>query len=250
MTSSLLAAISFLTSIPVARRRMFGPEDVARSARWFPLVGAFLGAITAGAALLLSKIFPPIICSIIAAGLLASLTGAMHLDGLADTVDGFGGGRTRADVLRIMRDHSIGSYAGVALILIIGLKVGSISSLIESGRTIPALVLAPALGRWSSVLLSATQPYARPKDDAITTAGGPARLVGRVELILATIIALIFSIALDPVRGSLACASVALSTMAWSWWCRARIGGITGDTLGASIEASECFTLLLFVGMR
>ena len=249
MIRGFLAAVSFLTCLPVGRWFVFDKEAVARSARWFPMVGAMLGAIFAGVLLLLVRVLPPLVSAVIAVAVLARLTGAMHLDGLADTADGFGGGRTRDDVLRIMRDHSIGAYAGVALILVLALKVASISALAAADTLVPALVLAPVLGRWSSVLLSATQPYARPGNDAAGTAGAPTRLVGRVELIVATVIALAFAALLDPLRGLVSSASVALLTAAWAWRCRQKIGGVTGDTLGAVIEASECLVLLLFLGI-
>jgi cobalamin 5'-phosphate synthase/cobalamin synthase len=250
LISDFLAAISFLTSLPVGRRFVFGPQEVARSARWFPLVGALLGAVSAGCLLLFTRIFPPLVCAVLLVGITAFHTGAMHLDGLADTADGFGGGATREEVLRIMRDHAIGSYGSVALILAVALKISSIAALIDGHRAIPGLVLAPILGRWSAVLLSATQPYARPSDDGTVSAGAPSRLVGRTELVVATVTALAFGLAIDPLRGCAALALVGFTSSGWAWWCRRRISGITGDTLGAGIEASECLVLLLFTGLR
>jgi adenosylcobinamide-GDP ribazoletransferase len=242
-----LAAVAFLTRLPVALHFVFGPQEVARSARWFPLVGALLGAFSVGGLYLFYPLFPPLIAAILLTGIDTLLTGAMHFDGLADTADGFGGGATRDDVLRIMRDHTIGSYGGVALVLVAALKIATIAALIDMNRAIMALMLAPVLGRWSAVLLSATQPYARSMPDGQpVSAGAPTRFVGRMELVFATVTALAIVLVMDPRRGSEAFLLTGLASAGWAWQCRRRIGGITGDTLGAGVELSECLVLLLF----
>jgi adenosylcobinamide-GDP ribazoletransferase len=246
-----LAAIAFLTRLPIGRRFVFGPKEVARSARWFPLVGAILGAISLAQVRLFAPIFPALVTAILLLGSNALLTGAMHLDGLADTADGFGGGRTREDVLRIMRDHAIGAYGAIALILTVALKIATIGALIEQRRATSALLLAPLLGRWPAVLLSATQPYARTiADDSRTTAGAPTRFVGRTELAIATVTAIAAAAGMEHWHGVEAVVLVGASAGAWAWCCRRRIGGITGDTLGAAIEIAECLVLLLFTALR
>jgi cobalamin 5'-phosphate synthase/cobalamin synthase len=241
-----VAAVAFLTRIPVGRRFSIDQKAVGRSARWFPLIGGLLGGISAGVLWVLAPVFPALVTAILVTGLATLLTGALHLDGLADTADGFGGGATREDVLRIMRDHAIGSYGGIALVLVIALKVAAIASLIGSSRALPALILAPVLGRWSAVLLSATQPYARPEGGDRTSAGAPSKFVGKMELIVATITAMAFVAGAASLRAVLAAAAVAVLTAAWAWCCRRRIGGVTGDTLGAGVEMSECVVLLMF----
>jgi cobalamin 5'-phosphate synthase/cobalamin synthase len=245
-----LAAVSFLTRLPVERRFHFGPKEVARSARWFPLVGLLMGALSMGSWYALSLIFSPLVTAVLLVALGAILTGALHLDGLADTADGFGGGRTREDVLRIMRDHAIGSYGAAALILDVVLKAAAIAALVDRRRALEGLLLAPVLGRWSAVLLSATQPYARNVEDDRVTAGTPTRLVARPELTIATIVAIAIAVAVNSLVGGAALICVALAAGGWAWWCRCRIGGITGDTLGAAVEAAECLVLLMFVAIH
>src|SRR5579872_5153072 len=186
MISQLAAALAFLTRVPLPSRLVFDAKDVGRSARWFPFIGLLIGGFLVAALQLLNRALPPLVSAFLIAAVDALLTGALHLDGLADTADGFGGGRTREDVLRIMRDHAIGSYGGVALVLAMALKIAAIAALIEAHRALPALVLAPLLGRWSAALLSATQDYARPADDGAGTAGAPARFVGKTEGAIAT----------------------------------------------------------------
>jgi adenosylcobinamide-GDP ribazoletransferase len=244
LISSILNAIAFLTRLPVPRGLEAGPKEIARAARWFPLVGALLGAISVAALRLFNPLFPPLVAAVLLIGMDAALTGAMHFDGLADTADGFGGGTTRNDVLRIMRDHAIGSYGGVALALAVALKIATLNALIGGHRVTGALVLAPLLGRWSAVLLSATQPYARP------SAEGPAQFVGRNELTIATISVVAIALAMGRWIGLAALGLVAAASAGWAWYCRRRIGGVTGDTLGAGIEMSECLVLLLFTAVR
>jgi len=250
LIGELIAAISFLTRLPVGQGWTFTPKDVGRAMRWFPVVGVVLGAIYVVVARLLVPVFPSLVTAVILVCVDASITGGMHFDGLADTADGFGGGRTREDVLRIMRDHAIGAYGAIALIVAIALKIETTSALIDSGRGIFFLGLAPVLGRWSAVLLSATQSYARPPgEEGGKSVGAAARFVGRGELIVATVIA--GSVAAVYVwRGAAAFVLVAAASAWWGWRCRRRIGGVTGDTLGAGVEISECLVLLCLTALR
>ena len=243
MIYDLIAAIAFLTRLPVGRRLTFDSKDVARAARWFPLAGALLGAIYIAVLWIIAPIFPSFVTAVLLVGIDAALTGAMHLDGLADAADGFGGGTTREDVLRIMRDHAIGAFGAVALVLALALKIAALAVLIDAHRAIIAVIVAPVLGRWSAVLLGATQPYARSGE-------GKLARFGRTELVIATITALAIAAAFDYRRGLAAAALVAIVSAYAAWRCRRRIGGVTGDTLGANITISECLILLLFTALR
>ena len=238
---SLLAALSFLTRVPVARWRSFDATDVSRSALWFPLIGIVLGSIYAGAAALLWGNLPMSVISILLVALDAVLTGALHFDGLADTADGFGGGAGAEDVLRIMRDHSIGTYGGVALILAIGLKSAAYSALLGRHHWIQAIVMTAALGRWSILLLAATLPYAR-KSASVIEGMGKGSLVGSTIVIVLCVLA---SGQLERAWG--AAAAVVLVSFCFGAYCRKRIGGITGDTLGANLQLCECATLCVFL---
>src|SRR6202035_4502599 len=128
----------------------------------FPVVGAVLGMSNVVVLWTLRRAMPSMLTatSIVLTGIV--LTGALHLDGLADMADGFGGGRTRDDVLRIMRDHQIGTYGAIALIMTIILQIIAIASLIERDVAGRSLVVAPAASRWAMVLLGRRLPYARP----------------------------------------------------------------------------------------
>src|SRR5215471_6700641 len=157
----LLAAVAFLTRLPVRVDPPFLVEEVGRSARWFSIVGALIGLVYLLVYYCSRNVFPAAITAIAILVTESFLTGALHLDGLADMADGFGGGHSREDVLHIMRDHAIGSYGAVALILLIALKLAALTVLSERHLIVPFLLISTILGRWSAVFLSALVPYAR-----------------------------------------------------------------------------------------
>jgi len=243
---SFLASIAFLTRIPVGSRVAFDPKDVGSSAAWFPIVGALIGGFSVAGLLLFQRIFPPLITSALIVAIGALVTGALHLDGLADTADGFGAGRTPEDALRIMRDHAVGSYGTVAVVLDVVLKVTAIAALIERAGAWRYLILAPALGRWSTVLLSATLPYAR-RDEESPSKGAVAGLIKKRELAIATVCAIAIAAGTAGWRAIIYCSLIVAITALWGWLSVCRIHGITGDTLGAAVEISEIAVLLLAV---
>jgi len=237
---SLLAAFAFLTRFPVGKFVACDASGVALSAGWFPLVGNFLGLVYSLAAALVKDHLPVGVVAVLLVILDALLTGALHADGLADTADGFGGGKDREDTLRIMRDHSIGSYGGVALALLVALKVTAYAALLSRGNWIPAVILIPALGRWSMLLLTAALPYARPSESVIDGMGKRSLLWGTAVILPALAVA-------ASLRAWIALGAVAAVSVIFGLYCRRRIGGITGDTLGANLQLSESAALLAFL---
>jgi cobalamin 5'-phosphate synthase/cobalamin synthase len=233
----LLASIAFMTRIPVPGAATFDSGDVGRAARWFPAVGLLLGAVYGLLLYLMAPGLPPGVIAVLIVIAEALLTGALHFDGLADMADGFGGGRTRDDVLRIMRDHAIGSYGATALILLVALKVTVLAALIERHHAGPYLLLAPALGRWAILPLSRFLPYARESKSV-------ANDIGTVELIWGSVIAACASAGAASWRGLVCWLAVAAATAAFGRFCFRGIGGITGDTLGANVQLSESVVLL------
>lgn len=237
---SLLAGIAFLTRFPVGRMAAFDGRDVSHSSAWFPLVGLFLGAIYCATAALLKPHVPLLVLAVLLIVLDAMLTGGLHFDGLADTADGFGGGTSREDVLRIMRDHAIGSYGGLALILLVALKAAGYDALLRQANWMEALILTPGLGRWSILLLTATLPYARPSASV-------AEGMGKRSLLWGTIVIALAVGAARSGRAWIAMAAVVAVTAAFGFYCHRRIAGITGDTLGANLQLCESAALLVFV---
>jgi adenosylcobinamide-GDP ribazoletransferase len=234
---SFLSALAFLTRFPVGG---IDAADVAQSAGWFPLIGALLGAIYTLAAAVLKDHLPLGVVAVLLVILDALVTGALHFDGLADTADGFGGGKTREDVLRIMRDHAIGSYGGLALVLVVALKVAIYAALLNRTGWIAALILTPTLGRWSILLLTASLPYARQSTSVIDG-------MGKRSLIQGTAVILVVLVSAQSARVWIAMAAVLGVTAAFGFYCGRRIAGITGDTLGANLQLCESAALLTFI---
>ncbi len=246
----LLAAIAFLTRIPIRAEPPLDGRDVGRATPFFPLVGALVGACQAGVILLIATglamfelALPDVVAALLAVGTLLLLTGALHQDALADMADGFGGGHTREDVLRIMRDHVIGAYGAVALIVGLGLRIAALTYLIASGQAVAWLIAAGALSRWASTMLGAVLPYAR-------TGGGMGSAVtdhvGAAELVGASVCAIGLSVYFVGVSHAIIAAILAaVIAVEIARRCAKRIGGVTGDTLGATTEIAEVMVLVL-----
>jgi cobalamin 5'-phosphate synthase/cobalamin synthase len=202
-------------------------------------LGCF-SARSGAAAWLLREHLPLALVAAILVAMDALLTGGLHFDGLADTADGFGGGKDREDVLRIMRDHAIGSYGGAALALLVAFKVAAYSALLGRGHWIPAMLLIPAIGRWSILLLTAALPYARLTPAVVRDMGRSAVIWGTLTMACA--------LAASGLWRAVAAAVAAVAVSAgFGLYCRRRIGGITGDTLGANLQLCECAALIAFL---
>lgn len=245
--ASLRCAFAFLTRLPVGDANFDGRE-VGRSTAWFPLVGLVLALLELLVLTLAQRWLGEFAATVLAAVAMALLTGAFHLDALADMADGFGGGHDRASVLRIMRDHVIGAYGAVALVLGLGLRVSFIVGLAELDRVGPWLICAAAVGRWASAWTGWRRPYARREGaglgSAITDHVGPVQVA--IATGLAALICLVFlgwRVALVAPLALLICAG--LGRM-----CMRKIGGVTGDTLGAVTMLVELGVLGLGLGLE
>jgi adenosylcobinamide-GDP ribazoletransferase len=241
MIRSLGLALTFLTIFPYPRHLISTPAELARSMVWFPLIGLFLGLFLWGAYLGLGFIFPSIVASAMLLALLVVATGGLHLDGLADTLDGLGGGKTPEARLRIMKDSSLGTFGVLGLILILLLKFVLFLALTEKAE-LRALWLFPIVSRWSLVGLAYLSPYARPEGglgEAMTS------LVSGRHFLLATLSAVLFVLLAFRLRGLLALGLIALSTWLASHYFNRRLGGITGDVLGAVNELHEVLALAI-----
>jgi adenosylcobinamide-GDP ribazoletransferase len=247
MLKRLVCAIAFLTRAPLPARLAFTAEDVGRASACFPLVGGLLGLLAVAERHLLGERLPPAVVAVIILATLALATGALHLDGLADMADGFGGGRTREDVLRIMRDHVIGAYGACALMFAVAVQVAALTTLLAIDGSDPVLVLAPLLARWPGVVVGFVVPYAR-------TDGGLGRAVaghaGLVEASAATATAVAAAFLLAGLDGLVLCAAVAVASAVLARWCVRRIGGVTGDTLGAIVVVAETLVYVVAVASR
>lgn len=241
-----LIALQFLTSIPIRVRGKISDRELARSILYFPLVGLLLGGVLALIYLLLRAFLPHLVvcCLLIVSEIL--FTKALHLDGLADTIDGLSASKDREEVLAIMRQGRVGAFGVVGLVMIILAKLTLLYSL-PSPYILGALILMATYGRWSLVFSAYFYPYARKK-------GGIGRpfvnLIEPKELIVATIIT--FGVSLIFARWATAILfliSIA-GLVALNSFLKKRIGGVTGDTLGAGCELVEVITLMVMVGLK
>jgi adenosylcobinamide-GDP ribazoletransferase len=212
---------------------------------YFPLVGALVGAWGGAVYWLASAVWPASVAVVLSIIATVVLTGAFHEDGLADAADGFGGGWDRERILAIMRDSRIGAYGAIALVLVLLAKVAALSAL-PRADVVRALVAAHTLARWSSVPLLWRLPYAR------ETSGAAAPFVGGVTVlrfVVATALALVVVVLILGVHALVPVAVALGLTVASGWYYRRRIGGITGDCLGATNQCIELATYLMFVAV-
>ena len=237
--SSFLLALQFLTTLPL-KIRNFSDKKMAWALVYFPIVGLFLGLMLLGLNTLLSIFgISPAVANIILVIVLIILTGGMHLDGVADTADAFLSGKAKKEMLEIMRDSHIGVMGVLALISIILLKISLLSSVNVAVKPV-ALMLMCILSRWSVVLAMYLFPYARQE--------GKARLfIQGMDLkifFLSTIAAVICSFLIWHIQGLIVLLAVALCSYVIGKLVMRKIGGVTGDTLGATIELTEIVILL------
>jgi len=241
---AFLAALQFLTIFPWAARRPRSAEDLGAAAIFFPVVGFLLGAILLVGDIALKPFSPSILSSVILVAVLAGLTGALHLDGLADTFDGLGAGGDRERVLRVMDDSRTGTFGVVAIVLLLFLKIHALEA-IEAERW-RALLAAPALGRWAMVLHGYRSRPAKP--------GLGATLIEHLQtkqVVCATLIALGLSAVVLREAAIVAMLVAAIVSLASKTFFHRRLGGVTGDTFGAVGEISEALVLVGFaMGMR
>ena len=232
---ALHMAIMFFTRIPMPSLADFRDEDLTRAARWFPAVGLLVGALQAGLLWLGALALPALAAALLALAAALLLTGAFHEDGLADSFDGLGGGQTPARVLEIMKDSRIGVFGAAALMLALALQAVALAELVA----LPAAIIAAhAASRFAALTLLATQDYVR--EDALSRAKPLATRIGPGGLAWAALCAaapLVFM----PWRAVLVMLTAML--LARLWWgliCHRRLGGYTGDLLGACQQI--CFT--------
>ncbi|MGQ9921078.1 MAG: adenosylcobinamide-GDP ribazoletransferase [Desulfobacca sp.] len=233
-------ALTFLTILPLPSRRLAAAADLAAAMAWFPTVGLVLGGMLTLTAAILQERLPPAAAAALLVAMFSFLTRALHLDGLADTLDGLGGGRTKEDTLRIMKDHAVGAFGAVGIAAILLMKYGLLVVVLTQ-RTWEILLIFPVLSRFAIVLLAYLSPYARPE-------GG----LGQAMTDLATGRTLAWAAASTLLIVGLAGRSVGLlvflliTALTWGLaaYFRRRLGGVTGDVCGAVNEFSEVAAIL------
>jgi len=239
---ALRLALQFLTRIPVSEPGEYSDADLGRSVVMYPLVGLLIGALL----VVLHKALGATDAGVQAAVLLVAwvlITGALHLDGLADSADAWLGGHgDAARTLEIMKDPRSGSAAVVAVALVLILKFAALGALVQAGAW-QALLLAPVLGRAAAVALLLTTPYVRPQGIAARHVEHLPRREAGSALLLAAVLAVV----LGGGGGLGMVVAAALTGYGLRSMMLDRIGGSTGDTAGALIEVVEAAVLVIGV---
>lgn len=232
-------AVGFFSRLPVPGWVEFSPDKLGRAARFLPLVGWLIAVIGAAVFWLAVQVLPVELAVVLSMAATIRATGAFHEDGWADTCDGLGGGWTREQVLQIMKDSRIGSYGAIGLVLMLLAKYLVLSALgaDEDYPLLAALLVAHPLSRLAAVSIMAMLDYARNDDSA--KSAPVARRPDAGELGIATL-AGVLPLLLLPAAAALTALGLAavVVVMALRTFAR-RLGGYTGDTLGAVQQLSE-----------
>ncbi len=250
---ALILMIQFMTRYPIPVQVEFTAERFVDGMRWMPLVGLLVALPAAGAFLLAEGWLGRELAAMVAVVVLILVTGGLHLDGIADTVDGLFSYRSRERMLAIMRDSTLGTNGVIAVVLAILVRYLLLTSIPGRGALLTVLT-APVLGRMALTWHAASAPYAREErgiGDFVNQTG--MSQAAAATLASLAIVGLTLALAgLSP--GPAALVTVALHVPAiglavlFAAYCTRRLGGITGDTIGASIELAEtlsCFVSLL-----
>ena len=237
----LLIATQFLTRLPMPRDLATSEAELGKATRFFPLVGIIVGGLSALVLIGAQRFFPLTVSVWLALAAGAWLTNGFHEDGWADAFDGFGGGWTRERILEIMHDSRLGTYGVLSVIFLLALKAACLTDL-STAQSWRWLLIAHVAGRWTVLPLSAWLTHAR--------ADGLSRLVaqqiGRVELLIGTLTLCAVLFALQTPRAAVLVLVVS-GVMTWlaGRYFRARLGGITGDCLGAANQLIELTVYLV-----
>jgi adenosylcobinamide-GDP ribazoletransferase len=239
---SALAAAQFLTRIPIRLRR---EPSLGDAVPWFPVVGLVVGAAAGAAAAGLWHVVPPAVAAACAMAVALLITGAFHEDGLADVADAFGGGWTVERRLEILKDPRHGTYGVASMCTSIVLRIICVASLPGPLQMFAGLTAAHCMGRTAAVGLMGTAPIAAQQGLGADYARGlsPARTIAGVGggVVLTVLVCGWWA---APLIGGALVGAGAVGLLA-----QRKIGGVTGDVLGACEQVVECLSLIVFSGL-
>ncbi|WP_022923629.1 adenosylcobinamide-GDP ribazoletransferase [Serinicoccus marinus] len=242
MIAALRDATSFLTRVPLPQREGF---DLARAAWAFPIVGAGVGAVVGALAWGAGLLVPPLVAATLAVLAEVLLTGALHLDGLADCADGCGG-HDRESRLRIMKDHAVGVYGTAAVVLALVLQIAAVQALLGSLEwwgVVAVLASVGALSRSGMLTVALRLPSGRPEG----TAGPLVRGLRTGPVVVAGGLAGLSTLALWPIGvwvGVCVLLAALVVPLLVEVWAERTLGGVTGDVLGATAVLTQLAALI------
>ncbi len=242
---NFINAFRFLTIIPLPLRTSSKDTEIGQSLTFFPLVGLFIGLLLAGIYWTLSFILPiPVVTGLVIASL-ALVTGALHLDGLIDSLDGLFIGSSPEKRLEVMKDSRVGSFGVAGAFLLLLLKYLSLENLPESSRLF-SIILMPVLSRWCAVWPIFLFPYARPQ--GLGQAFKSRATLSRI--LTATLLAMAISLAIFKFKGIIIMAGLWIVIMLAALFVNRRLSGLTGDSYGALIELGDLVVLILVLVLK
>jgi adenosylcobinamide-GDP ribazoletransferase len=245
-------ALQFFTRLPIPRWVGFEPSWLHQSSRYFPLVGCVVAALAAAVYAAAALVLPSPVAAVLSTAASIYITGAFHEDGFADTCDGFGGGLTPERVLEIMKDSRVGAYGAIGIACMLGLKCTTLA-ILPPASAIAALFIAHPLSRLAATSLIWRMAYARAEGKAKPMAqqmsGREFAIAALTALLPAALLAISGAISLTVIGASLLAA--ALASIWFARLFQRRIGGYTGDCLGAVQQLAEVaiyLTVLASIG--
>lgn len=241
-----LAAVAFLTRLPVPAWAHPDGRTLAAAMMCFPVVGALLGCVQAAGILLLCRVLSPDALALLLIVTTLLITGALHYDGLADTVDALGGGWSPEQRLAIMKDPHIGTFGVLALVVAVLAQFTALRSFQQVDSLCRAVIVAPCLARMTIVWLAWQEPYARAE-------GGKGRFIEFLEgrhVLVALLLGSTIVLSVGKWLGSLLLALAALLVLTASRCFRRWLGGITGDALGAVSQTGEVLVYGVWVALQ
>jgi len=235
-----LAALQFLTIIVIPWRREVQAGELERSAGYFPIIGLIIGLLLVGLNLLFGLLLPPMLVAALLVAFLVIISGAIHLDGFADTCDGLVNHKTVEERWQVMHDSRAGAFGIVGIVLLLLLKYVALTSIPEASK-IMALILMPVISRWTMVYALFAYPYARP------SGLGKAFKQGTTwpRFTMATIIAVAVAAIIAQLIGLAILFLVWVVAVAAAAYFKSKFSGLTGDNYGAINEVAEVSVLIL-----
>ena len=247
-----LTAVQFFTRIPVPAWVGHSAQQLEQAARYFPLVGICVGVLSAATLWLGAQVLPLTLAVGLSMAASIIVTGAFHEDGLSDFADGMGGGHSKEKTLAIMKDSRVGVYGVIALVLVLLLKYQALLELCSAQSPLfvaAALIAAHAISRLLAASIMLTQRYVREDDSA--RAKPAAQQISPASFAIALLtgaaaIGILFAAGAHPSSVLAAVAAAFLMRVYLAWQLQKRLGGYTGDCLGAVQQLSE---LAFYLGL-
>lgn len=235
-----VAALRFLTTIPLPWWREVSPEELGRSTGYFPVVGIIVGLILVGLNWLLRLFLPLPVVNVLLVVSLVVISGALHLDGFVDTCDGIGGHKTPEERWAVMDDSRAGGFGIIGVSCLLLVKYVSLNSVPQT-LLMATLVLMPMISRWAMVYALFAYPYAKPSGLGRAFKQG----TGWQWFLMATLITLVVTIVLAQMRGLAVMLGIWIIVIATAAYLKRKFSGLTGDTYGAINEVAEVCVLIL-----